>query len=119
MLAHLIGSPNCIDTAGSLLFMEDVGEYHYNLDRLMIQIKKAGLLENLAGLVVGGFTEMKDPSTDFGASAMEIIQSHVKEYAYPICFDFPISHGLANYPIIEGAIYRLTVDEHKVSLSEA
>ncbi len=119
MIAHLIGSANSFNTQGKILFIEDVGEYHYNLDRLMIQIKNAGLLNNLAGLVVGGFTEMKDPSTDFGATAMEIIHAHVREFKYPICFDFPISHGLPNYPIKEGAIYALKVNSNMVSLNEA
>jgi muramoyltetrapeptide carboxypeptidase len=116
MMAHLIGSTNSFDTAGKLLFIEDIGEYHYNLDRLMIQMKQAGMLDKLAGLIVGGFTEMKDPSTDFGKSANEIIQSHVASYDYPICFDFPISHAIANYPIIEGGVYTLTIQSEEVSL---
>ncbi len=119
MIAHLIGSVNSFETEGKILFIEDVGEYHYNLDRLLIQVKNAGLLHKLAGLVVGGFTEMKDPSTDFGATALEMIHAHVKEFTFPICFDFPISHGLPNYPIKEGAIYELTVAANKVSLNEA
>jgi muramoyltetrapeptide carboxypeptidase len=116
MMAHLIGSANSFDTAGKLLFIEDIGEYHYNLDRLMIQIKQAGMFEKLAGLIVGGFTDMKDPSTDFGANANEIIQSHVKEYTYPICYDFPISHDTSNYPVIEGGGYTLSVTSDQVSL---
>lgn len=119
LIAHLIGSVNCFDTKGKILFIEDIGEYHYNLDRMLVQIKNAGLFENLAGLVVGAFTDMKDPSTDFGATALEIIQSHVKDYNYPICFDFPISHELANYPIKEGAFYEFNVALDKVSLNEA
>ena len=117
MMAHLIGSANSFDTAGKLLFIEDIGEYHYNLDRLMIQLKQAGMFEKLAGLIVGGFTDMKDPSTDFGANANEIIQSHVKEYDYPICYDFPISHATSNYPVIEGGIYTLSVTSDEVSLA--
>jgi muramoyltetrapeptide carboxypeptidase len=117
MMAHLIGSAHSFDTAGKLLFMEDIGEYHYNLDRLMIQMKQAGMFEKIAGLIVGGFTEMKDPSTDFGSTANEIIQSHVKEYAYPICYDFPISHATNNYPVIEGGNYTLSVTDDEVSLA--
>ncbi len=117
MMAHLIGSENCFDTAGKLLFIEDIGEYHYNLDRLMIQMKQAGLFKQLAGLIVGGFTEMKDPSTDFGATALEIIQSHLVDYDYPICFDFPISHAIENYPVIEGGQYTLSIQSMGVTLS--
>ena len=119
MIAHLIGSELSMDTRGKILFLEDVGEYHYNLDRMMIQLKKAGLIDHLAGLVLGGFTDMKDLATDFGANAIEIIHQHVKEFNYPVAFDFPISHGLENYPIKEGAIYMLRITEQGVKLQEA
>jgi muramoyltetrapeptide carboxypeptidase len=99
LIAHLIGSVNSITTKGKILFLEDIGEFHYNLDRMVIQMKNAGLFHDLAGLVIGGFSAMRDEPTDIGAGAYEIIQSHIKEFNYPICYDFPISHGLANYPI--------------------
>ena len=119
ILAHLIGSKNALDTNGKILFLEDVGEYHYNIDRLMIQCKNAGLFDNLAGLVIGGFTDLKDPSSDFGASANEIIKEHTLGYSYPICFDFPISHSLPNFAIKQGQVYSLAVSAQEVSLTEA
>ena len=119
ILAHLIGSKNALDTNGKILFLEDVGEYHYNIDRLMIQCKNAGLFDNLAGLVIGGFTDLKDPSSDFGASAYEIIKEHILGYTFPICFDFPISHGLPNFAIKQGQVYSLAVSAQEVSLTEA
>jgi len=119
ILAHLIGSKNALDTNGKILFIEDVGEYHYNIDRLMIQCKNAGLFDNLAGLVIGGFTDLKDPSSDFGASANEIIKEHTLGYSYPICFDFPISHSLPNFAIKQGQVYSLAVFAQEVSLTEA
>ncbi len=119
IIAHLIGSKNNMDTKGKILFLEDVGEYHYNLDRLVIQIVNAGLFENLAGLVIGGFSDMKDASSDFGATPFEILHAHLEKYNYPICFDFPVSHGIQNYPIIQGATYTLNVQNHAVSLTEA
>ena len=119
ILAHLIGSKNALDTNGKILFIEDVGEYHYNIDRLMIQCKNAGLFDNLAGLVIGGFTDLKDPSSDFGASAYEIIKEHIVGYTYPICFDFPISHSLPNFAIKQGQVYSLAVSAQEVSLTEA
>ena len=119
LVAHLIGSKYSFDTKGKILFLEDVGEYHYNMDRLVIQIKNAGLLEGLAGLIVGGFTDMKDKSTDFGATAFEIIKHHTAEYNYPICFDFPISHDLQNFAVKEGAIYTLEVLPAEVNLIES
>ena len=119
LVAHLIGSKFAFDTKGKILFLEDVGEYHYNLDRLMIQIKNAGLLDGLAGLIVGGFTDMKDKSTDFGATAFEIIAAHTAAYKYPICFNFPISHDLNNFAVKEGAIYELEITSEIVTLKEA
>jgi muramoyltetrapeptide carboxypeptidase len=119
ILAHLIGSKNAIDTNGKILFIEDVGEYHYNIDRLMIQCKNAGMFDHLAGLVIGGFTDLKDPSSDFGATAYDIIKEHTSAYTYPICFDFPISHGLPNYAIKQGQEYNLSISGQDVSLKEA
>ncbi len=118
LMAHLIGSKNSMDTHGKILFLEDIGEFHYNLDRMVIQMKNAGIFSQLAGLVLGGFSDMRDDASDIGASAFEIIQSHIKEYHYPICYDFPISHGLANFPIKEGAVYHLDVQANEVSLNE-
>ena len=119
ILAHLIGSKNAIDTSRKILFLEDVGEYHYNIDRLMIQCKNAGLFDKLAGLVIGGFTDLKDPASDFGATAYDMIKEHTSAYAYPICFDFPISHSLPNYAIKQGQEYSLAISEVGVSLQEA
>lgn len=118
LIAHLIGSVNSINTKGKILFLEDIGEFHYNLDRMVIQMKNAGLFHDLAGLVIGGFSAMRDEPTDIGAGAYEIIQSHIKEFNYPICYDFPISHGLANYPIKLGASYALHVLAKGVTLIE-
>lgn len=109
MIAHLIGSKNAMDTKGKILFIEDVGEAHYNIDRLIIQCKNAGLLDNIAGLVVGGFTELKDNATDFGATAYEIIHAHISNFNYPVSFGFPISHALDNFAVKEGGIYALEV----------
>jgi muramoyltetrapeptide carboxypeptidase len=118
ILAHLIGSKNEVETSGKILFLEDVGEYHYNIDRLMIQCKNAGMFDHLSGLVVGGFTDLKDASTNFGATAYEIIKEHTSAYTYPICFDFPISHSLSNYAIKQGQKYSLEISQAGVSLKE-
>jgi len=119
ILAHLIGSKNELQTSGKILFLEDVGEYHYNIDRLMIQCKNAGMFDHLAGLVVGGFTDLKDAYTDFGATAYDIIKEHTSANTYPICFDFPISHSLPNYAIKQGQQYSLEISEVGVNLQEA
>ncbi|WP_031526844.1 S66 peptidase family protein [Dyadobacter crusticola] len=93
ILNHLIGTKTEIDFTGKILFIEDINEYLYNLDRMVIQMKRAGKLEGLAGLVVGQFTDMKDNSAPtFGKDANEIIHEHIAEYNYPVCFNFPVGH---------------------------
>jgi len=118
LMTHLIGGENQLDTKGKILCIEDVGEYYYNVDRMLIQCKNAGLLDGLAGLVVGGFTEMKDDATAFGESIIEIIQRITKGATYPICFDFPISHDLNNMPVQLGATYQLAVTENAAVLTK-
>jgi muramoyltetrapeptide carboxypeptidase len=118
LMTHLIGGENQLDTKGKILCFEDVGEYHYNVDRMLIQCKNAGLLDGLAGLVVGGFTEMKDDATAFGETVIEMILRLTKGVNYPICFDFPISHDLNNMPVQLGATYQLAVTENAAVLTK-
>ena len=118
LMTHLIGGENQLDTKGKILCIEDVGEYYYNVDRMLIQCKNAGVLDGLAGLVVGGFTEMKDDATAFGETVIEIIQRITKGATYPICFDFPISHDLNNMPVQLGATYQLAVTENAAVLTK-
>jgi muramoyltetrapeptide carboxypeptidase len=118
LLVHLIGTQSDIDSKSKILFLEDVGEYLYNVDRMMMQLKRSGKLENLTGLIIGGFTEIKDTTIPFGQSAYELIFDKVKEYNYPICFDFPVSHTERNYALKIGVNYRLKVNEEKVGLKE-
>lgn len=118
LMTHLIGSKNQLDTSGKILCIEDVGEYHYNVDRMLIQCKNAGLLDGLAGLVVGGFTEMKDEATEFGETVIEMILRLTMGANYPICFDFPISHELNNMPVQLGATYQLGITENAAVLTK-
>ena len=118
LMTHLIGSKNQLETKGKILCIEDVGEYHYNVDRMLIQCKNAGLLDGLAGLVVGGFTDMKDDATEFGETVTEIIQRITKGVNYPICYDFPISHELNNMPVQLGATYQLSVTDKAALLTK-
>lgn len=118
LVTHLIGSENQLDTKGKILCIEDLGEFHYNVDRMLIQCKNAGLLDGLAGLVVGGFTDMQDEAAAFGESVTEIIQRLTTGANYPICFDFPLSHELENMPLQLGAIYRLAVTESSALLTK-
>jgi muramoyltetrapeptide carboxypeptidase len=85
---------------------------------MFYQLKRNGKLDKLAGLIIGGFTDMKDTERSFGKSIYEIIHDVVKEYDYPICFNFPVSHGKENYAMKIGAGYKLKVGKSKVSLEE-
>ena len=118
LLANVIGTDSEFKTRGRILFIEDIGEYSYNVDRMMYQLKRAGKLKNLAGLIVGGFTDMKDTERPFGQSVYEIIRDIVAPYDYPVCFNFPVSHSKENYALKIGVGYKLKVTKSKVQLEE-
>ena len=118
LIAHLVGTASDIKTRGRILFLEDVGEYAYNVDRMMHQLKRSGKLKNLAGLVIGGFTDMKDTERPFGQTVYEIIHDLVQEYDYPVCFGFPVSHGKENYALKIGVGYKLKITKNRVLLEE-
>ena len=119
LVAHMIGSSIAFNTKGKILFLEDIGEFHYNLDRMVIQMKRAGVFDHLAGLIVGGFSDMRDEPKVFGATAYEIIAQHVADYSFPVCYGFPVSHSLENFALIEGGMYDLEVTKKGVTLNEA
>jgi muramoyltetrapeptide carboxypeptidase len=116
LLAHLVGTPSDIDTKGKILFIEDIGEYIYSTDRMLHQLKRSGKLDKLAGLVIGGFTDVKDTDRPFGQTVEEAIQQVVSSYTYPICFGFPVSHGKENYALKVGDTYTLQVSGRGVKL---
>lgn len=109
LLAHMIGSRSAFNFNKKILFIEDIGEYIYNIDRMMIQLERSGALQNLSGLIIGGFTDMKDTVIPFGATITQVIHERVKKYQYPICFDFPVSHSRENYPLKVGVKHELKV----------
>lgn len=118
LVAHLIGTASAYKTAGKILFLEDIGEYIYGIDRMMMQLKRAGVLNNLAALIIGGFTDIKDTERPFGDTVEGLIAKHTAEYDYPICFKFPISHAQDNYAIKIGLTYRLKITARKTILKE-
>ena len=118
LLAHLTGTPSGINTKNKILFIEDIGEYVYNTDRMLYQLKRSGKLKNLAGLIIGGFTDMKDTERPFGKTVFEVIKEIIAEYNYPVCFNFPVSHGKENYALKIGCTYELKVVKKKTYLSE-
>ena len=118
LLAHLTGTSSDIKTKNKILFIEDVGEYIYNIDRMMYQLKRSGKLDKLKALIVGGFTDLKDTTVPFGSTAEEVIKDVVKEYDYPVCFNFPVSHNKENYALKIGVKYNITIDKSMVNLKE-
>jgi len=118
LLAHLVGTSSDLKTKNKILFIEDVGEYIYNVDRMMYQLKRSGKLDELNGLIVGKFTEMKDTTTPFGQTTEEVIRDVVKEYDYPVCYDYPVSHEKENYALKIGIEYKLMVSASLAELKE-
>ncbi|HCN82649.1 MAG TPA: LD-carboxypeptidase [Sphingobacteriaceae bacterium] len=116
LLIALSGSVSEIDYKDKILFIEDVGEYLYSLDRMMWNLKRAGKLECLKGLVAGGFTGLQDNDIPFGKTAEEIIYEHVKDYGYPVCFNFPAGHIPDNHALVLGKEVHLNVDAENVKL---
>ncbi len=117
IITHLIGTKSVYkNTKGKLLFLEDVGEYLYNIDRLFVQLKRNGLLENLAGCIIGGFTDMKDTIIPYGEDVYTIIGQHLNDYSYPVCFDFPVGHQTENYAVKVGVLHQLQVAKDGVAL---
>lgn len=111
MLAHLTGSVSQVNTKGKILFIEDIGEYLYNIDRMLINLKRAGIFDHIAGLICGGFTDLQDTERPFGQSFYEIIYDKVREYDYPVCFDFPSGHQDINFTLRLGQHHQLDTSQ--------
>lgn len=118
LLAHVTGTPSDINTKNKILFLEDIGEQIYSIDRMFYQLKRSGKFENLAGLIIGGFTDMKDTERPFGKTVYEIIKEITASYDYPVCFGFPVSHEKENYALKIGVKYNLTITKSKTVLSD-
>jgi len=117
LLVAILNSVSDYNYDGKILFIEDVGEYLYSVDRMIRALDRAGKLKNLAGLIVGGFTDLRDNDIPFGQTVAEIIMEVVKDYDYPICFDFPAGHIPDNQSLIFGKMLNLLIKEHDVTAS--
>lgn len=111
ILYSLSATESDINTDGKILFIEDLDEYLYHVDRMMQNLKRSGKLNYLSGLIIGGLTEMKDNTIPYGATAEEIILEAVSEYDYPVCFDFPTGHSDDNRALIIGREAILSVSK--------
>jgi muramoyltetrapeptide carboxypeptidase len=118
LIAHLIGTPDDLKTDGCILFLEDVGEQLYNIDRMLTQLKRSGKLAKLNGVIFGGYTDCKDTDRPFGKKIIDILYEAVNEYDYPVCFNFPVSHNKENYALKCGANFQLNVGKDKIVLQE-
>ena len=96
---------------------EDLDEYLYHLDRMMMNLKRNGKLSKLAGLIVGGMNDMNDNTIPYGKTANEIIAESVSEYNYPVAFNFPAGHISNNNTIILGQTAKLTIDRNNSNLT--
>jgi muramoyltetrapeptide carboxypeptidase len=115
----LAGTHSDIDTAGTILFVEDTGEYLYSIDRMFWHLQRTGKLDRLAGLIVGGFkVKPDDPGEEYGRSLYDIVAERIKPYTYPVCFDFPVGHQKENYALKYGMPHTLDIRTDQVNLLE-
>ena len=117
ILYALSGSEDDLKTKNKILFIEDLDEQLYHIDRMMLQLKRSGKLKDLKGLVVGGMSDMKDNAIPYGKTAEEIILDTVKEYKYPVCFHFPAGHIEKNMALYLGKKVSLNVGTKKTTLN--
>jgi len=118
VLYSLNATPYQWPTDGCILFIEDIGEKLYHLDRMMTNLRIGGQLANIKGLLVGAMNGMQESKPSFGMTAYEIIASHVEDYQYPVAFGFPAGHDGINFPLLLGANAHLKVTEKMVSIEQ-
>lgn len=115
VLYGLRGTKYDFPAEGTILFIEDIGEPPYHIDRMMNNLKLGGILENISGLIIGQFTEYEEDQS-LGREVYELISDVVKEYEYPVCFNFPVGHVSMNYPLICGSKVELNVTKKVTEL---
>jgi muramoyltetrapeptide carboxypeptidase len=119
LLVSNVGTASDVDTAGKVLFLEDINEYLYSIDRMMVQLKRTGKVAGLAGLVVGHFSDSKDNDIPFGKDPHEIVADAVREYGFPVCYGFPVGHEPENWAMPCGRTVHLAVGPDGATLSSA
>lgn len=116
LLIAIEGSASEINFDDKILFIEDVGEHEYAIDRMMRTLKRKGKLDRLKGLIVGAFNEIAEESIPFGQTPEEVIADLVKEFNYPVCFNFPTGHIDDNLAMVVGRLVSLNVNQQNVQL---
>lgn len=117
LLTHLIGTPSFNKPFGKILVIEEIGEKLYHIDRMLVQLKRSGYFEGLAGMIVGAFTDCNEAPLTIGKSAQELILEHTENYPFPIAFDFPLGHIPTNHPLVFGVKANLLISSEKVQLT--
>ena len=118
ILYSLLGSNSDVDTDGKILFIEDLDEYLYHIDRMMMNLKRNAKFSKIKGLVVGDMSDMNDNAIPFGKKVEEIILGHTKDYNFPICFGFPAGHLDDNRALFFGQKCTLEINENGVILKQ-
>nr|WP_294876888.1 LD-carboxypeptidase [uncultured Pedobacter sp.] len=117
LIETLAGSNSDLKTDDAILFVEDTHEELYSIDRMFWNLKRSGKLDKLKGLIIGGFSLKEEtPGEEFGRTVYEIVTEKIKEYDYPVCFDFPVGHQINNFALKCGAKHILNVDANGSSL---
>jgi muramoyltetrapeptide carboxypeptidase len=119
LLAHAVGGSSDFKTKSMILFIEDIGEYLYNMDRMLYQLRAAGKFQKPAAIIIGSFIDMKDTERPFGKDAYEIIRDLLEEFDYPVCYGFPVGHVKENFALKCGADYKLKISKERILLEEA
>ncbi len=109
LLFAMQASVSDLDTKGKILLLEDLDEYLYHIDRMLLSLKRAGKFEGLKGLIIGGMNDMKDNAIPFGKTAEQIILEMISEYDFPVCYGFPSGHDVKNYALPLGKNVKLDV----------
>ncbi len=111
VLYSILGSKSEVDTKGKILFIEDLDEYLYHIDRMMMNLKRNGYFDEIKALVIGGMTQMNDNDIPWGKDALAIIQDVLKDYNFPIIYNFPAGHSKDNRAMIFGQTVSIDVNE--------
>ncbi|MDR1113156.1 MAG: LD-carboxypeptidase [Bacteroidales bacterium] len=117
ILYSLLESSASLDTVNKILLIEDVGEYLYHIDRMLISLKRAGKLQNIKGLIVGGFSDMNDNAVPYGQTAEEIIAEQCADYDFPMVFGAPVGHIDDNRAFRLGTVYKVRVSDNQVIIT--
>jgi muramoyltetrapeptide carboxypeptidase len=116
ILYSLLGSKSSIDTKDKILFIEDLDEYLYHIDRMMYNLKRNGYFEHVKGIIVGSMTDMHDNEIPFGQNEVQIITEIAKDLSIPIAFQFPAGHQKDNRTLILGKQVHFEVNEKEIKL---